>query len=128
PPESRRPELPGRDLLLRLKEPPPDPLYIIATGYASIKSSIEALNHGAYAYITKPLDLTQISTIFDQAIKRQQLERVNRRLFVELSALSELTNTALSTLELDQLLERLLGGVVAYLKANAGAILLYDQH
>jgi serine phosphatase RsbU (regulator of sigma subunit)/DNA-binding response OmpR family regulator len=124
----RLPDMPGTDLLIRLKETHPDTLYIIATGYASIKSSIEALNHGAYAYITKPLDLTQISTIFDQAIKRQQLERVNRRLFAELSALSELTNTALSTLELDELLARLLGGVIAYLKANAGAFLLYDEH
>jgi GAF domain-containing protein/CheY-like chemotaxis protein len=124
----RLPDMTGTDLLARLKEVSPETLYIIATGYASIKSSIEALNNGAYAYITKPLEVTQISSIFDQAIKRQQLERENRRLFAELAALSELTNTALSTLELDQLLERLLGSVVSYLKANAGAILLYDEH
>jgi transcriptional regulator with GAF, ATPase, and Fis domain len=123
----RLPDMSGTDLLARLKRISSDTLYIIATGYASMKTSIDALNHGAYAYITKPLDLAQINAIFSQALRRQQLERENRRLFAELSALSELTNTALSTLELDELLSRLLRSVTAYMRANAGAILLLED-
>jgi len=41
----------GVELLTKLKELSPDSNCIMATGYASLESSIEALNEGAYAYL-----------------------------------------------------------------------------
>ena len=45
------PDMDGVELLTRLKELDPDSYCIMATGYASLESSIEALNEGAYAYM-----------------------------------------------------------------------------
>lgn len=129
----RLPDISGTELLTALKaicqqeERDPQTLFVMATGYASVQNSIEALNEGAYAYVTKPVDLAELQAIFRRAIQTQQLERENRRLFQQLQALHQLTDTALSTLEIDELLEQLLAGVTANLKANAGAILLLDD-
>lgn len=121
------PDMTGTDLLGRLKEIVPETICVIATGHASMQSSIDALNRGAYAYITKPVDIGQVTAIFRQALDKQRLERENRRLLDELTALSRLTDTALTTLDLDELLARLLEGVTSYMKTAAGAILLLDE-
>src|SRR5438270_7812045 len=126
------PDTSGLELLGRLKHLDTrngaDTLYIIATGFPGTRTAIEALNQGAYAYITKPLDLAEINAIFARAIDRQRLERENKRLLVQLTALSELTDTALSTLNLEALLDRLLRAVTDHLDVDAGAILLLDEH
>src|SRR5947209_5195096 len=131
-PDIHLPDTSGLDLLSRLKEIDSrngaDTLFIIATGFPGTRTAIEALNQGAYAYITKPLDLAEINAIFARAIDRQRLERENKRLLVQLTALSELTDTALSTLNLEELLDRLLRRVTENLEVDAGAILLLDEH
>ena len=51
------PDMDGVSLLASLKKIDPDIRFIIITGYASLETSIGALNKGASAYLTKPLNL-----------------------------------------------------------------------
>ncbi len=49
------PGTPGMDVLVRLKEIDPTIEVIIATGCGGMNTAVEALKHGAFDYITKPI-------------------------------------------------------------------------
>src|SRR5437773_9333313 len=92
----RLPDMNGTELLAQLKELRPDTTCIMVTGYASLQTSIRATNAGAYAYILKPLDIDQVSTLLEQALEQQRLVFENRRLLRQLEALRDVTDTARS--------------------------------
>jgi serine phosphatase RsbU (regulator of sigma subunit)/DNA-binding response OmpR family regulator len=123
----RLPDMRGTDLLSRIREMHPNTKCIMATGYASVDTSVSALNAGAYAYIEKPLNLDKVSAAIDQAVERLTLERQNRALVRELQALRDVTDNALSSLELPEMLRRLLSTVVDHMHATAGAIFLQGE-
>ena len=71
----------GMELLKRLKSTSPDTAAILVTGYASIETSVQALNLGAEAYIVKPLNIQEVKMSIARALERQKLMLENRRLF-----------------------------------------------
>jgi serine phosphatase RsbU (regulator of sigma subunit)/ActR/RegA family two-component response regulator len=123
----RLPDMNGTDLLTQVKEVRPDTACIMVTGFANIQSSIRATNAGAYAYILKPIDIQQLETVLGRALHQQSLQLENRRLLRRYEALSDVTDTALTTLNLDNLLRPLLDRFIDHLKMDAGAILLLDE-
>ena len=60
----RLPDSSGIDLLKTIKEVNPETVVIMITGYADIKSSVEAMKMGAYDFLEKPLDFARISLTF----------------------------------------------------------------
>jgi len=51
----RMPGLDGISLLKRVVAERPETLVLISTAYASVESAVEALRHGAYDYLLKPI-------------------------------------------------------------------------
>src|SRR5947209_874742 len=123
----RLPDMYGTELLERIKEVQPLTTCIMVTGFASLQSSMQSINSGAYAYIVKPLDIDRVSGVIRQALEQQRLLFENHRLLRELGALSEVTDSALSALDLDDLLRSLLQKFMKALSADAGAILLVNE-
>src|SRR5438876_3682219 len=123
----RLPDVKGTELLEQIKAVQPQTTCIMVTGYASLETSMRAINSGAYAYIVKPLDIEHVSSVIQQALEQQRLLFENTRLLRRLQALSEVTDTALSTLDLDELLRSLLRSCIHALQADAGQILLVDE-
>ncbi|MEN6521581.1 MAG: sigma-54 dependent transcriptional regulator [Armatimonadota bacterium] len=74
----------GLELLRTLKEAKPDLPVIMITGYASMKSALQAMRLGAYDYITKPFDLDDVQMAAERAIERYHLIDENRYLRNEL--------------------------------------------
>jgi len=74
------PDIEGTKLLSSLKEIHPDMEVIIITAYASLKTAVQALNKGASAYITKPLNMDEVLATIREALKKQHLMIENRRL------------------------------------------------
>lgn len=74
----------GLELLRVLKESKPDLPVIMITGYASMKSALQAMRLGAYDYITKPFDLDDVQMVAERAIERYHLIDENRYLKGEL--------------------------------------------
>src|SRR6266849_1462176 len=103
----RLPDMYGTELLPQIKEMQPHTTCIMVTGYAAVQNAVMALNAGAYAYLVKPLDIDHVGNVIKQALERQRLLFDNARLLRRLQALSEVTDTALSTLNLDELLRAL---------------------
>lgn len=61
------PEITGLELLRQFKAKDPKGQVVVATASATLESAVEALNHGAFAYLTKPFD--HIS-VFDNVVSR----------------------------------------------------------
>jgi len=77
----RLPEMDGVELIALLREMHPDMVVIMVTAYASLENAVRALNEGASAYLTKPLDMDRVLTIVKEVIEKQRLVMENRRLY-----------------------------------------------
>ena len=65
-------DLPGLDVLEKIKEISPDTECIILTGFASTESAIQAINLGAYSYLQKPYDVNQLIVTIKRAIEKKE--------------------------------------------------------
>ena len=77
------PDMEGMTLLSPLREMHPDIGMLMVTGYASLESAVEALNEGASAYITKPLNMDEVLGTVREVVEKQRLVWENRRLYEE---------------------------------------------
>ena len=75
------PDMEGVELLAPLKEIHPDIVMIMITAYASLETAVRALNAGASAYITKPLNMDEVLATVREALKKQHIVMENRRLY-----------------------------------------------
>jgi signal transduction histidine kinase len=73
------PDMEGVELLAPLKHLHPDMIVIMVTAYASTKTAIRAMNEGASAYITKPLDMDEVLATVKQALENQRLVEEKRQ-------------------------------------------------
>ena len=71
----KMPGMDGIELQRRLKESDPDMILIIMTGYATVETAIQALKHGAYDYLTKPVDPDELSHLVEKALEHRRARR-----------------------------------------------------
>jgi DNA-binding NtrC family response regulator len=69
------PKKSGLDVLREIKEIDPRICVIIMTGNLTTQNAIEAMKHGAYDYLTKPLNLNQLENIISKAFQCSMLTR-----------------------------------------------------
>ena len=67
----------GLGILSKTKEELPEAEVIVLTGHGSINSAVTAMQHGAYTYLTKPLDINELRTAVEKAAARLRLIRRN---------------------------------------------------
>jgi len=82
----------GMDLLKKIKEEQPETDVIIITGYGTVKTAIEALQHGAYDYIEKPFTPEILLNTVSRCLEKKRLLLENIRLRQEINALYSLDN------------------------------------
>ena len=70
----------GIEILRHAKEELPDAEVIVLTGHGSITSAVTAMQHGAYTYLTKPLDIGELRSAVEKAAARLRLIRRNAEL------------------------------------------------
>ncbi len=70
----------GLEILRLAREELPDAEVIVLTGHGSIASAVTAMQHGAYTYLTKPLDITELRSAVEKASARLRLIRRNAEL------------------------------------------------
>ena len=71
----KMPGMDGMELEARLKEADPDLIVIMMTGYATVETAVEALKHGAYDYLTKPVDPDELSHLVAKALEHRRTKR-----------------------------------------------------
>ncbi len=73
-------EVDGLEILRQSKEELPEAEVIVLTGHGSIASAVTAMQHGAYTYLTKPLDISELRSAVEKASARLRLIRKNAEL------------------------------------------------
>jgi DNA-binding NtrC family response regulator len=67
----RLPDIDGTKLLKSMHEISPNMVRIIMTGYPDLKNAINALNEGADAYFTKPVDPSRLIRTIEDKLEEQ---------------------------------------------------------
>jgi two-component system, NtrC family, response regulator AtoC len=75
----RLPDLDGIEVLRTLHALDPDLPVIVMTAFGSMETAVEAIREGAYDYISKPFNLTEVRLTVRRACERRHLLQDNRR-------------------------------------------------
>ena len=70
----------GIELLKWCRQQLPDTPVVLVTAFGSIESAIEAMKHGAFDYLTKPINLGELFVVVERALEHQALVWENARL------------------------------------------------
>ncbi|REK05460.1 MAG: sigma-54-dependent Fis family transcriptional regulator [Planctomycetota bacterium] len=70
----------GLAILKHAKEKLPDAEVILVTGHGTIPSAVSAMQQGAFNYLLKPLDLSQLRAVTEKACESLRLRRQNAEL------------------------------------------------
>jgi two-component system cell cycle response regulator len=79
------PDVEGIELLAPLKSTHHDMAVIMITGHASTETAVRAMNTGASAYITKPLNMDEVLATVREALEKQCLIEEKRQAEEELA-------------------------------------------
>ncbi len=80
----KMPEMDGIELLEKLKEQNPEIQIIMMTAYGTVENAVEAMQKGAYHYISKPINLDELKLDIKKALNNQRIIIENRYLKEEL--------------------------------------------
>ncbi|OGS23655.1 MAG: hypothetical protein A2314_07795 [Elusimicrobia bacterium RIFOXYB2_FULL_50_12] len=87
------PEMDGLELLRLIKSESPDTMAVMLTAHLSAEAAIRALNEGAFAYLTKPVNIAEINLVASNAYEKYSLVMENRRLMAELAIAKNYSDT-----------------------------------
>ena len=65
----RMPDISGVEILKQAKTFAPAAIFIMITAFATTETAIEALNHGAFDYLTKPFQIEELRSIVHRALE-----------------------------------------------------------
>jgi len=119
-------DMEGVELLVPLKKMYPNMVMIIITGYASLETAIRALNEGAAAYITKPLNMDEVLATVKEGLEKQRLVMENEKLYQE--AQRELAERKRAEREIQHNLEKVRKAMEGTIRAMACIVETRDPY
>ena len=141
----KMPDIDGIDVLQEIKRTDPDSVVIVITGYPSFETVQTSLRLGAYDYITKPVNIGEVSFVIKRAVAFRNLTLTNKKLMKELeeqnikleekvkertkelTILYSIGLDVLSTLKLDEVLQIIVDRVCGVLDLEICSVLLLDK-
>ncbi len=76
----KMPGMSGLELLHRVHKEHPETAVLVITAYGTVESAVAAMREGAYDYLTKPLDYSQLAIVVNRALEHQELVEEVRHL------------------------------------------------
>jgi signal transduction histidine kinase/DNA-binding response OmpR family regulator len=137
----KMPRVDGMDILKAARHKDEDALVILMTGYASLESAITAINQGAYDYLMKPIEFSDLKLTIQRALEKRKADRDRTNLLMELQntnqelkkKVAELdalykAGMSLSTTEsLKALLGKIVSEATQVIEAKSGSIMLIQK-
>jgi len=72
------PDKNGTEILKEIKESKPNMIKIMVTGFADLDNAVESLNHGANAYIMKPVNPEELMKLIrDKLLEKEKKEMLS---------------------------------------------------
>lgn len=137
----RMPKVDGLEIMRRAREYDPNLGVVLITGYASLETAKDAVEEGAFGYLTKPLELDELKLVVARGIERRraEIERIKlvnalrvanetlEKKLVELDALSGAGNLLAATIDLKEALTAILSLAIDVLGAKLGSVMILDE-
>jgi DNA-binding NtrC family response regulator len=80
----------GMALIEKVRKRPNPPICIMMTAYGSVDTAVEAMRHGAYDFVTKPVNIDRLEILIKRAVRERETSRENRELRSKVQAQSTL--------------------------------------
>lgn len=113
------PEMDGVATLVALKQLAPHMEVMVATGYSTVETAISCMRKGAFDYIKKPFNLTELKLRIERA-----LERSNH---LEVVALYEATRSLMATMMHSDLVRLVVGLAGQMMRADTVGLAVRDH-
>jgi DNA-binding NtrC family response regulator len=84
----RMPGMGGLELFARMRDANIDTEIIVITGDNTAAPAVEAMRHGAYDYLTKPLDVERLKALIPKALEKYDVRTANKQLQKRLESLT----------------------------------------
>lgn len=114
----RMPRMDGMEMLDAIKKTDPAVEVIMSTGYGTIETAVSAMKMGAYDFVQKPFNLSEIFALIEKALEKNELKIM--------LGVYETSKAVLSSLKLDELLPIMARSAMRVLKADDASIMLPD--
>jgi signal transduction histidine kinase/DNA-binding response OmpR family regulator len=136
----RMPDIDGIEILKRAREKDPFMGVILITGYASLESARDAVDRGAYGYLTKPLEIDELKLTVERSLERRnaeleklrllsELKEANERLHLKIAQMDALTsagNLLATTTDPRETLTSILSMAIDVIGAKLGSVMIID--
>lgn len=90
------------DTALALPDPP---VALMMTAYGSVDTAVEAMRHGAWHFVTKPLNLDEVEMLLKRALRSRNLETENKQLNQQVAKSHKLDRLIGKSLEIQKVSE-----------------------
>lgn len=139
--DQQMPRLTGLEVLEKLRERGIEIPAILATAHGSEETAVAAFRLGIRDYIIKPFDADEISTSVDRALRESRLQRERDQLVQqlmesnsqlqrraqELNVLYGVGKSVAASLDLEEVLHRVVEAAVYVVGAEEGSLMLLDE-
>ncbi|KAA3659548.1 MAG: response regulator [Chloroflexi bacterium] len=139
--DQQMPRLTGLEVLEKLKERGIEIPAILATAHGSEETAVVAFRLGIRDYVIKPFDADEISESVDRALRESRLQRERDQLVQqlmesnsqlqrraqELNVLYGVGKSVASSLDLEEVLHRVVEAAVYVVGAEEGSLMLLDE-
>lgn len=113
---------------------------ILMTGYASLESAKEAVDQGAFSYLTKPVEFEELKIAAARSLEKREIALEREKLMIELSRANALLKQKLSeidalysagtilatTIDLTEALTQILSLAIDVIGAKIGSVMILD--
>jgi len=119
------PEMDGLKLIRHVRQDFPEVIPMVMTGYATLDTARAAFKEGAYDYVLKPFNITEVKIALENAFERKRLRDENARLH-EITELLTISNSINTIHDERQLLDTVLKFALAKVRASRGSLMVFD--
>jgi GAF domain-containing protein len=121
----RMPAFTGLEALGIVRERDPDVPFILISGVVSVDTAIEVLRAGAQDYVSKD-QLSRLATTLDRDLAEAAARQETKRLAQLTEALQRINNILLTTLDLDEMLQKVAVGASKAVGAERADVALLE--
>ena len=122
----KMPGMTGLEAYRQIRELSPGTMAVVISGFGTTELAIKALTLGVAEFVLKPFTPDQLRSAVERALRRRQLEQENARLRA-LIPLFELSQVFMTTVDLKELLQRIVRTAAAETEADRCSLMLLDE-
>ncbi len=120
------PEMDGLELIRRVRQEFSEVIPMVMTGYATLDTARAAFKEGAYDYVLKPFNITEVKIAIENAFERKRLRDENARLR-EITELFTISNSISAIQGERELLDMVLNFALRKVEATRGSVMVFDS-